>query len=321
MRRPPHRRRANMNPVSTLSPQQLEQAFQVFNLASSDLCLAYEELRQQALVLTRELALANGELRRQFAEKEALRESAQRRERLAAMGEMAARLAHQLRTPLATALLYSAQLGEPALPPAERARFAGKTVDRLRHLERLIEDMLLFLRGASAGCEPVAAAELLREAFQTMEPQALARGLLLELRDGSAGCTLRADRQALAGALLSLLENAVQACAPGARIRLAAIAGDSELAFCVSDTGEGIEPEAQARLFEPFFTTRSGGTGLGLAIVRAVAEAHGGSVDARSAPGAGSEFVLRLPLAPAAERRPTVFTKGIVDDIAATADS
>jgi two-component system sensor histidine kinase FlrB len=320
MHRVPQQRLEIMNPVSKLSPQQLEQAFQVFNSASSELCVAYEELRQQALVLTHELALANGELRRQFAEKEALRESAQRRERLAAMGEMAARLAHQLRTPLATALLYSAQLGEPALPVAERARFAGKTVDRLRHLERLIEDMLLFVRGASAGCEPVPATELLREAFQTMEPQALARGLLFELRDESAGCTLRADRQALSGALLSLLENAVQACGAGGRICLAATAGDGELRFRVTDTGAGISPEVQARLFEPFFTTRSGGTGLGLAIVRAVAEAHGGSIDVRSATGAGSEFALRLPLAPVAERKPPVLMQGVVDEIAATAD-
>jgi two-component system sensor histidine kinase FlrB len=298
-----------MNPVSTLSPQQLEQAFQVFNLASSDLCLAYEELRQQALVLTRELALANGELRRQFAEKEALREAAQRRERLAAMGEMSARLAHQLRTPLATALLYAAQLGETALPAAERARFAGKTVDRLHHLERLIDDMLQFVRGVDAACEPVAAAELLQEAFQTMEPHALARGLLFELGDESAGCMLRGDRRALSGALLSLLENAVEACAPGGRICLAAAVADAELAFFVSDSGEGIAPEAQARLFEPFFTTRSGGTGLGLAIVRAVAEAHGGRVEVRSTSGAGSEFVLRLPLAPAAEAKPAGLTE------------
>jgi signal transduction histidine kinase len=154
MRRPPHQHLENMNPVGTLSPQQLEQAFQVFNLASSDLCLAYEDLRQQSLVLTRELALANGELRRQFAEKEALRESVQRRERLAAMGEIAARLAHQLRTPLATALLYAAQLGETGLPAAERARFAGKTVDRLRDLERLIEAAELDFGAAPAPQAP-----------------------------------------------------------------------------------------------------------------------------------------------------------------------
>ena len=289
-----------MHPANALSPQHLEQAFQVFNLASSDLCVAYEELRQQALVLTAELALANGELRRQFAAKEALRESAQRRERLAAMGEMAARLAHQLRTPLATALLYAAQLREPTLAAAKRARFAEKTVDRLRHLERLIEDMLLFVRGTGTTSEAVATAELLREAFQTMQPQALARGLLFELRDESAGCVLQADRQALVGALLSLIENALQASVAGGRIGLSANASETELEVCVSDTGSGIVPETQARLFEPFFTTRSDGTGLGLAIVRAVAEAHGGSISVRSAIGAGSEFALRLPLAGAA---------------------
>ena len=309
-----------MIPVSTLSPQQLEQAFQAFNHASSDLCNAYEELQQQALVLTQELALANGELRRQFAEREAMRESAQRRERLAAMGEMAARLAHQLRTPLTTALLYAAQLEEPTLPVAARARFAGKTVDRLHHLERLIEDMLLFVRGASAGTEPVSAAELLREAFQTIEPQAQERGLLFELSDDSAGCGLRVDRQALVGALLSLLENAVQACAPGGGVHLSATVGKTDIAFCVSDTGQGIAPEAQERLFEPFFTMRSGGTGLGLAIVRAVAEAHGGSVAARSTPGKGSEFVLRLPLAPSSSPEPRTFKRRTADAIAATAD-
>lgn len=285
-----------MDPVNTLSPQHLEQAFQVFNLASSDLCNAYAELRQQALVLTEELALANGELRRQFAEKEALRESAQRRERLAAMGEMAARLAHQLRTPLATALLYASQLREPNLPADKRAGFAEKTVDRLHHLERLIEDMLLFVRGTGATSEPVATADLLHEVFQTMEPQVLARGLLFEMKDASAGCMLQADRQALVGALLGLVENAQQASAAGGRICLAARVVEMELEIVVTDTGSGIAAETQARLFEPFFTTRSGGTGLGLAIVRAVAEAHGGSISVRSAPGSGSEFLMRLPI-------------------------
>ena len=142
----------------------------------------------------------------------------------------------------------------------------------------------------------------------------------MELSDESAGCVLRADRQAVSGALLSLLENAVQACTPGGCIRLAATVANAELVFRVSDTGAGIAPEAQARLFEPFFTTRGGGTGLGLAIARAVAEAHGGNIAVRSAPGAGSEFVLRLPFAPAAKSRLTVVTEGTSDDIAATAD-
>jgi len=309
-----------MNPVNSLSPQQLEQAFQMFNLASSGLCTAYEELRQQAQVLTDELALANGELRRQFAEKQALLEATQRSERLAAMGEMAARLAHQLRTPLATAMLYAAQLHEPGLPAEKRASFAEKTLNRLRHLERLIEDMLLFVRGTGATFEPVPVAGLLREVFQIMEPQVLARGLLLELSDDSGGCMVRADRQALIGALLSLLENALQASDEGGRIRLSAKTAAAELEIYVSDTGIGIAPEAQGRLFEPFFTTRTGGTGLGLAIVRTVAQTHGGSISLALANAGGSEFVLRLPIAAAPEGLPTEINHGKVNDAAALAD-
>ncbi|MBK8891434.1 MAG: HAMP domain-containing histidine kinase [Dechloromonas sp.] len=287
-----------MNQVSTLSPQELQEAFQVFTLASSDLCLAYEELRQEGERLTQELALANGELRRQFEAREAERESRQRQERLAAMGEMAARLAHQLRTPLATALLYAAQLGGADLPATERERFASKTVERLHHLERLVNDMLQFVRGVHAGCEPSAVEDMLSEAFQIIEPQAMARGLLAELCDESGGCVIHVDRQALGGALLSLLENAVQACNAGGSIRLAASVANGQVAFCVSDTGAGIAAALQEHLFEPFFTTRRGGTGLGLAIVRSVAETHGGSISLRSVPGEGSEFRLCLPVVP-----------------------
>jgi two-component system sensor histidine kinase FlrB len=170
-------------------------------------------------------------------------------------------------------------------------------VDRLRHLERLIEDMLLFVRGAKVGSEPVEISDLLREVVQTIEPHALACAIRVELCDDSGRRAVCGDRQALVSALLSLLENAVQACKQGGRIRLGASISGAQAVFRVADTGAGIAPEAQAHLFEPFFTTRSGGTGLGLAIVRAVAEAHGGKVAASSVPGAGSEFVVWLPLA------------------------
>ncbi len=303
----------------------MEQAFALFNAASSDLCTAYDELRQQALVLTDELALANGELRRQFAEKEALRESLARQERLAAMGEMAAHLAHRLRTPLTTALLYASQLGQAGLPAPERSRFADKTVERLHDLERLIADMLQFVRGASPAYEQVAASDILQKVFHTIEAQVLARGLVLDLRDHSAGCSFAADQRGLCSALLGLLDNAMQASTAGARICLAARVEGAHLAFHVSDTGTGIALEAQARLFEPFFTTRRQGTGLGLALVRAVAEAHGGQVLAHSTPDAGSEFVLRVPLtqtSATATRQPPPPqpAQGVGHDIAATAD-
>jgi two-component system sensor histidine kinase FlrB len=311
-----------MNQLSSLRPQQLEQAFQVFNSASSELCTAYMELQQQAMVLTQQLELANGELRRQFAEKEAFRESAERKERLAAMGEMAARLAHQLRTPLATALLYASQLGEPSLPASVRARFTAKTVERLRDLERLIGDTLQFARGVDASFQRVAVTELLHDALQVMQPQARLQGVAIELYDLGGGRALKCDRPALTAALVSLLDNAVHACAGGGRITLSAAIDGDHVAICVSDTGTGITPEVQARLFEPFFTTRRSGTGLGLAIVRTVAEGHGGSVSACSTPGAGSQFTLKLPLlrVVASPAQESVCMTGVDHDVAATAD-
>ncbi len=379
-----------------VSPQELEQAFSLFNEASAQLTGAYHELQGQVERLTGELAVANGELRRQYLEKEALsqrlsmllaalpagvvvvdgrgrvsevnaaakrllgddlagrewsevlarnlRQTAtphewemaaadggmhrlnvsinplddlggrivllhdvteahqmeqelQRHQRLSAMGEMAAGLAHQLRTPLATALLYASNLSKPGLPEIDRVRFADKAVARLRHLEHLIQDMLSFVKGQAGEREVLPLSELLAELVQVMEPQMMACGVVLEVEDDCPACMLRADRKALSGALLNLLENAMQACDAGGGVMLRAKSMDAgTLQLSVSDSGRGFDLAVSSRLFEPFFTTRTEGTGLGLAIVRNVVEAHGGAVAARSAPGEGSEFVLRLPL-------------------------
>lgn len=380
-----------------VSPQELEKAFNLFNEASAQLTGAYHELQGQVERLTGELAVANGELRRQYLEKEALsqrlsmllaalpagvividgsgrvgeanaaarrllgddlagqewgemhalnfRQTAtphewemaaedgsmrrlnvsinplddlggrivllhdvteayqmaqelQRHQRLSAMGEMAAGLAHQLRTPLATALLYTANLSKTGLSETDRARFADKAVARLRHLEHLIQDMLSFVKGQAGVHEIMPLSELLAELVQVMEPQMLACGVALEIEDGCPGCMLRADRKALSGALINLLENAMQAydATGGVVILRAKSPSVGVLQLSVSDFGRGFDEAASGRLFEPFFTTRTEGTGLGLAIVRNVVESHGGSVEARSAPGEGSEFVLRLPI-------------------------
>ncbi|MDA8383611.1 MAG: ATP-binding protein [Betaproteobacteria bacterium] len=225
-----------------------------------------------------------------------LSEQLERHQRLSSMGQMAASLAHQLRTPLATALLYTANLAKPQrLLDAERIRFAEKALDRLRHLERLIQDMLLFVRGESAGAEPISMVSLLSELAQTIEPQMSQRGVMLEVEDQSAGAAIVGARKAIVGALLNILENALQASGPGGSVRLRARADDGQVTLSILDTGCGIAPEHRARLFEPFFTTRADGTGLGLAIVRGVISAHGGEVEALSPSGGGAEFVIRLP--------------------------
>ena len=260
---------------------QLRHAFAIFSHASEQLSGAYQELQEQVAQLTRELALANDELRRN--------------QRLAVMGEMAAGLAHQLRTPLSTALLYTAHLANPALAGDERSGFAEKALERLRHLEYLIRDMLLFVKGDTAEWETVAISSLLAELKQVIEPQMSRRNLHFSVHDASAGASLMADRNALSGAVVSLLENAMQAAPEGGRVTLECTQTVDAIVLTVRDDGHGIAAEIQERLFEPFFTTRDEGTGLGLAMVRGVTQSLGGTVQVRSAPGTGSEFILRLP--------------------------
>ena len=230
----------------------------------------------------------------------ALTTQLERARRLSAMGEMAARLAHNLRTPLATALLYAGNLGRSGIGEAERARFAERTVDSLRRVERMIQDMLRFVRGQHDAFETIAVDSLLGELAAVIEPQMARRGVHFDVQDDSHGLALQGDRKAIAGALLNLLENALQATVAGGSVTLAARALAGAVELSVLDTGSGIDPALADRLFEPFFTTRSDGTGLGLAIVRGVATAHGGEAVANAREPRGSAFTLRLPVSAAA---------------------
>ena len=374
--------------------QDLERAFDVFNQVSQELTQAYAGLQARVQSLTDELAVANGELRRQYQEKEALSErlglllnalpagvvvvdaagtvtqanpaagamlgdalcgqswqqlaagmqavaspdefsvggrrvslaesvlvsgggriilihditaahemkaSLERNQRLAAMGEMAASLAHQLRTPLATALLYSANLAKAELSDDARTRFAEKATEQLKRLERLIQDVLLFARGEHIVREVISVAGLLSEAAQTLEPLCAARGVEYR-REGEADeAIIVGSRKSLSGALLNLLENALQVCEVGGAVTLKVAVLGKRVSLSVRDTGPGVAPEQQARIFEPFFTTKGQGTGLGLAIALGVARAHGGSIDVLSRPGEGAEFVMELPAGTAAD--------------------
>jgi two-component system sensor histidine kinase FlrB len=233
----------------------------------------------------------------------------ERSQRLAAMGEMAASLAHQLRTPLATALLYTANLAQPGVAEEARVRFSEKASTQLRRLERLIQDVLLFARGQSIGRDVMPASELLQEAAQTVEPLMRPQNIAFSTVDRGNGAILVGSRKALLGALVSLLENAMQAMpSSGGQIVLSLTCAGDLVAFSVRDDGPGIAKETLIRIFEPFFTTKGQGTGLGLAIALGVARAHGGLIEAVSEPGQGAEFVMTLPVMPVEQ--------GMVEDVA-----
>jgi len=264
---------------------------------------------QRRLVVS-ETVLDSGEgrilLLNDVTETHRMRQAVERSERLAAMGEMVAGLAHQLRTPLSAALLYTGNLRQPDLGHAERLKVAERAIERLRYLERLIRDMLLFARGDSLGRQDFNVGELLAELVHTLEPLAKARQVNFWSHCDCEGAIVHGDRKALGGAIANLIENAIQATAGGGTVSCNVVRADScqsdqtgeELHFIVRDSGVGIAPELQVRLFEPFFTTRTEGTGLGLAIARGVARGHGGDILLESVPGEGSSFILTLPLLP-----------------------
>jgi two-component system sensor histidine kinase FlrB len=226
-----------------------------------------------------------------------MKDELERSQRLAAMGEMAASLAHQLRTPLAAALLYTASLGQPDMSATARAKFADKATGQLRRLERLIQDVLLFARGETIGRDVFPASELFQDCAQTVEPLMRERGVGFTVSDECSGGVLVGSRKALYGALVNLLENALQATPVGGLIRFSAQRRGDRVDFSVQDSGPGVPPDLQRRIFEPFYTTKGQGTGLGLAIALGVARAGGGTIDILSPRDGGAEFVMRLPLA------------------------
>lgn len=243
-------------------------------------------------------------LLRDITESRELQERMHRQQRLAAMGEMAAQLAHQIRTPLSSALLYLSHLSKQNLSSGQRSRMAERSRARLLHMEHQINDMLAFARGGQYAPEPVAMSELLRDLVQTLEPAIQESNVSLQWRDDTTGdCRVSGNRDALLGAVLNLANNAIQHGGPEVALLIALRRPcDHETELSVCDNGPGIRDEIRERVFDPFFTTSSGGTGLGLAVVQSVVLGHRGRIDLDSAADEGTCFRIRLPLAETADQ-------------------
>ncbi|QNH80603.1 PAS domain-containing protein [Pseudomonas protegens] len=223
-----------------------------------------------------------------------LQDQLARHERLSSLGKMVASLAHQIRTPLSAALLYASHLTEQELPLATHQRFAGRLKERLHELEHQVRDMLVFARGElplTDRLSPKSLLQSLQAAAQT-HVQDVAVRWQCDSHQGELLC----NRDTLVGALLNLIENAVQASAGAARLKVHLYTRGDTLRLCISDSGSGIDAAVLERLGEPFFTTKANGTGLGLTVVKAVARAHQGELSLRSRPGRGTCALVTLPL-------------------------
>ena len=216
-----------------------------------------------------------------------------RQQRLLTMGELAAGLAHQIRTPLAAALLYASQMTLAARTPEGVARCAEKTVESLKQLDKLVHDMLAFAHGGAAR-ESVSVSALLEQVAQWLRP-ALREGVRLTIRTQAPNLMVRANAPSLVSAVLNLATNALQAAAAPLNLELLARrSAQGRAQIVVSDNGPGVPAGIRERIFEPFFTTRARGNGIGLSIVKSVVEAHGGSVCLAESAG-GATFVIELP--------------------------
>jgi two-component system, sensor histidine kinase FlrB len=223
-----------------------------------------------------------------------LQDQLARHERLSSLGRMVASLAHQIRTPLSAALLYASHLAEQELPVATQQRFAGRLKERLHELEHQVRDMLIFARGELPLTDRVTP-KMLMQSLQAAA-QAHVRDLPIRWQCYSHAGELLCNRDTLVGAILNLIENAIQASAADVRLKVHLYARGSHLRVAISDSGSGIDPHVLARLGEPFFTTKATGTGLGLTVVKAVARAHQGELLLRSRPGRGTCAQVILPL-------------------------
>ncbi len=224
----------------------------------------------------------------------------QREQRLSELGDMAARLAHQLRTPLSSAMLYLSQLGNDPASDAVPV-ISARALERLRDIEQLIHGMLRFIRGAEEPVAEFCPSALAREVVSAMAAQFSAARARLSLDIADHAPLIRGRRELLSNALGNLLDNALASCGSDARISLTVDAGDRCVRLSVTDNGPGVEPSLEESIFEPWFTTRVHGTGLGLAIVRSAAEAHGGRVELQQPLDGGSCFTLIIPTHPATE--------------------
>ncbi|WP_051275388.1 sensor histidine kinase [Aestuariibacter salexigens] len=220
-------------------------------------------------------------------------------QRLSALGRMVASLAHQIRTPLSSAMLYAANLKSTGNDADMRDKFSSKLIDRLQDLETQVNDMLLFAKsGEQQVVEPLNVESLLHSTCAAMDSIASAHQAEISVKidtDMDSPPVVIANHTALSGAIQNLLHNGLQLGQSPPCVTLVLQSNQQSIFIHVEDNGPGIAIDDTNQLFEPFFTTRTQGTGLGLAVVRQVARSHGGDVRAMNMKNGGARFTIELP--------------------------
>ena len=242
------------------------------------------------------VTLENSELYQQMKEKD----------RLAALGEMAAGLAHEIRNPLGSIKASAQYLAETSEQPDDRAEFLGIIVDEVDRLNRVVGSFLDYARPAHADPEPIFVNSAVQLTLQFLRPECDSANVSLHVTMDPDLPKVRIDIEHLRQVLINLVQNAVQAMPNGGDIHVETRTQDGFrpggeprrwVQISVRDTGPGIPAALLPNLFVPFVTTKQQGTGLGLAISQRIVSEAGGRIDVRSREGYGTTFTLLLPAA------------------------
>lgn len=239
-------------------------------------------------------------LRRSYAELEHAQNELVKRERLAALGNLAATLAHEVRNPLGVLFNSLGTLEKLVEPRGDTGVLLRIMREESERLNQLVGDLLDFARPNEPAFRRESLGDVVQGALEAVANEAAAVGVRVETEIACDLPLVALDARMMRRAVLNLALNGIQAMDRGGTLVVRAIAEPGEGAIFarldVADTGVGIEPEHIERVFDPFFTTKPKGTGLGLAVVRSTVDAHHGTLEVRSTPGAGTTFSLRLPL-------------------------
>ncbi len=214
-------------------------------------------------------------------------------------GELAAMVAHEVRTPLSVMRSSAQMLAEPSsLRSADNAELVEMIVAEVDRVERVVTGLIQLARPLEQRLEPTPLRDALARAADFATAQARRQGIRITCEFADGERPARCDPEQIYQVILNLVVNALQALPPGGCIWLRTLAADSgTVGFEVGDDGPGLPGEIRGRIFQPFVTGREGGTGLGLAFVERIIKAHRGSVSVRSESGKGTVFAVRLPVA------------------------
>ena len=276
-------------PAAASRIEELGRIIMAYSEVTERLQHSHEQLNETVLALRLELNEKNRLL--------------ERKNRLAALGEMAAGMAHEIRNPLGGIQLYASMLARDVAEKPDSLTTVKKISAGVKRLEALVSQVLQFSREITASAQPMDLSATVAEAAELASVQMEKHGASCHV-EGPASLPVSADPLLIGQAVLNLLLNAAEAmgeagvCGGAVRVTFAAAAKDDDGArqfrLAVEDTGPGIPPDAMDKIFNPFFTTKDTGTGLGLAIVHRMVEAHDGTIVVTNVEGGGARFEVRI---------------------------